>query len=229
LNNPGHQEPEVPEPEDLGPKELFAFFGLAAHWTQCLERAVIGLAVGLHIGDPKRTTRSMVDDLFERFEAQTLGRVLSAARALGALPSELDGSLKEALQTRNLLIHGFFWRHAEDFMTNAGRERMIRQLQSDMRALKAADRAAERASLTVWQRFGITREHLDKEFEALYRRVTQDRSPCLTQRAEELSSTAVAGMDEADEPGRDAPVAIAVPGHTLRYVPTLRRFTEGGR
>jgi hypothetical protein len=79
-NAPGLPEHVLPEPEDFGCKEVYAFFGLAAYWAQVLERGVINLAVGLEIGKSSNVTRQLVDELFARFDVRTLGRLLRAVQ-----------------------------------------------------------------------------------------------------------------------------------------------------
>jgi hypothetical protein len=164
---------QVPDPEDFGPKEVYAFFGLAAYCAQILERGVMTLAAALHLGGAERVTDDLIDELFDTFESKTLGQVLRAAREASPLPDDVDERLGQALGSRNRLTHTFYWDHAENFLSDVGRGLMIHELQQLIQAFKAADRQVMGVVLSVMARFGITEDLLVREFEALKLRAEQ--------------------------------------------------------
>lgn len=167
---------DVPEPEDHGPKEVYAFFGLAAYCAQVLERGIVSLAVGLHLAGVERITEELIDELYNSLESRTLGQVLKAVKALNALPESLEGQLSAALLLRNHLTHAFFWDHAENFMSDRGRGQMIAELQETIRAFKDADIEVEKVVLSIMNKFGLSEDLVVREFEALKRRATQEEA-----------------------------------------------------
>ena len=55
----------VPEPEYDDPKEVYAFFGLAAYWIQLLEQGILNLWVGLRISGLKVPTWEDVRNFYD--------------------------------------------------------------------------------------------------------------------------------------------------------------------
>jgi hypothetical protein len=98
-------EVEVPEPNYDDPKEVYAFYGLAAYAAQVLERGLVNLLVGLSIAGERGITVEVIDGLFERFNSHTLGHLFKALKSRISVPVGLEGQLSEALMRRNLLVH----------------------------------------------------------------------------------------------------------------------------
>lgn len=88
----------IPEREGSDPKEVFAFFGLAAYHGQVLEQELIIFAVVLHLSGRTGISRAYVDALFDTFEARTFGQLLREARSLIAIPPDLEDKLAEGFR-----------------------------------------------------------------------------------------------------------------------------------
>jgi hypothetical protein len=112
---------ELPEPEDFGPKEVFTFYGLAAYHVQVLEQELLIFAMVLHRSGNSRLTQSDLEALFANLEQRTFGQLLREAARLTRVPDEVAGQLKLALDRRNYLVHRFFEKHSEDFVSERGR------------------------------------------------------------------------------------------------------------
>ena len=103
-------------------------FGAAAYNAQVMERKLIILLSAIVAARDPRTANRTYDRAFGNFDAKTLGPVIKALGQAIELPEGLDARLKRALRFRNMLIHDFFWNHAEDELSEAGRSTMLREL-----------------------------------------------------------------------------------------------------
>ncbi len=90
--------PIVPEPEYDNPKEVYAFFGLAAYSVQLLEQGILNLLVGLHISGLEVPTWADVQKLYDEGDLKTLGRLIKAVRELISFDPSIEGQLAEALR-----------------------------------------------------------------------------------------------------------------------------------
>jgi hypothetical protein len=158
---------DIPIPEQYDEKEVYAFFGLAAYTAQVLERGVIILSVVMRIGSIPKVTRNLIDELYANFEAKTFGRLLKYARNSNVIQGDLFDDLDNALQLRNKLIHRFFYENAENFMSIQGRKIMIDELRSMSNIFEKIDQKLEPISLSLWEKYGVTKEYIDKEYEQL--------------------------------------------------------------
>ena len=161
---------DLPTPESSEPKEVYAFFGLAAYWAQVLEREVINFTVAVHMEKKSRLSRDIVEDLWRNFGAKTFGAVLHAARRITSIPDDVDSLLTTALTMRNHLIHSFFWDRAEWFLSNAGRSRMMVDLQDHMKVFKLANDQLEPLTLRLVTQFGVSQDMIDRHFQEMLAR-----------------------------------------------------------
>ena len=168
---PFDQKLEIPEPEYDDPKEVFAFFGLAAYAAQVLERGVLFLALELHLNNAESVTERDIDSLLGGLESRTLGQVIAAIRQMGFPSNLLEERLAEALARRNELAHQFFWDHAEYFMTKGGRVCMIDKLRSLTATFQEADVETEKTLFEVSKCTGFTQEAVNREFAKLKARL----------------------------------------------------------
>jgi hypothetical protein len=135
------QPPEgsVPEAAGSDPKEVFAFFGLAAYHAQVLEQELLLFASMLRLSKSARVTQAAVEALFDRLDAKTFGGLLAEARRMTTVPGDLEADLAEALRCRNLLVHRFFADHAAELLSGAGPLEMIEELRGFAVAFQAVD------------------------------------------------------------------------------------------
>ncbi len=166
---------EIPEPSDYGPKEVFAFFGLASYQAQVLEKGIILMIVafrcrGLHI------TRSEFDVLYAEYNKETLGQLLNRARRLISIPNDMESLLDEALLKRNWLMHHYFADRAVQFTTEIGRHLMLSELQSLIRIFTETDHATESIYTPILEEFGITEESVEKSIEELIEEYLSDEA-----------------------------------------------------
>ncbi len=157
-------------------KEVYARFGLAVYQAQVLEHGIVNALIFLDL-IPSRvgeiTSREQWEHDFDEFMGRhfdiTLGRMIRRLNAVATLSEALEGLLRTALERRNWLAHDYFRERATQFMTEAGRDVMIREL------MEARDLFAEANGLLggviapLRERHGITDELLGQEFRQLLR------------------------------------------------------------
>src|SRR5437667_3375097 len=108
--------------------EVLRDFGHAALRAQMLEAALIQiLLAGEHAG--RISFKKKYDIETELFLSdKTLGQLLKELER-GGIDDKSAAMLKDALEARNFLMHHFFPWDAEDYITDEGRGRMLRELQ----------------------------------------------------------------------------------------------------
>lgn len=160
-------EVEVPEPDYDDPKEVYAFYGLAAYAAQVLERGLVNLLVGLSIAGERGITVEVIDGLFEQFNSHTFGHLFKALRNRISVTAGLEGQLSDALLRRNLLVHQFFEKHSEDFISEKGRHLMIDELRELIVLFKSADQSVDDLTLPLFSKLGITAEIIQRGLDAM--------------------------------------------------------------
>jgi hypothetical protein len=170
--------PEIPEPDSAEVKEVFAYFGLCAYYSQVLEQGITNLAVGLRLRGVASLSSRDVDELFGVMGKKTMGQLLSAVREHISVSPDLDSALVAALKDRNHIAHRYFVVHDIDFASIAGRSEMIAELRDITRRLQAADRKLEAITDELWESLGLTQEVVEQEFarmQDLARRKDEER------------------------------------------------------
>jgi hypothetical protein len=164
----------TPEPDYNDPKEVYAFFGLSAYAAQCLEKELMNLCALVQLSAASARTRDLADALFDAEEAKTLGQLLSTARKLVEIPSEVDGLLAQSLRERNRLIHRFFAEHAERLLSARGRRVMIDELRAYTERFKEADQHVSEITTKFRRAAGFTDELVRREMEDMRRRAAEE-------------------------------------------------------
>lgn len=158
-----YRRPEIPDPDYEDPKEVFAFFGLAAYSAQLIEQGLSNLFVGLHVVYKKKPTWNDVRLMFENADKKTLGRLLKDVRKLVPFKSELEEELQKVLKKRNYLAHHFFVEHSEDFLHEKGRRQMIDELREIIAIFQVADPQIDELWHSLWEKYGFTEERIEQE------------------------------------------------------------------
>lgn len=163
----------IPEPVGDDAKEVYAFFGLAAYQAQVLEQELLLFASMLRLSRRTGITSRDVEDLLDTLDRRTFGQLLAEARKLTEIPSTLERDLDTALESRNDLVHGFFARHSEDFMSRQGRVEMIAELRAATARFSKVDRAVTALRRPLLAILGITDEMNRRELEQMEQRARQ--------------------------------------------------------
>lgn len=162
LKHTKRERPSIPDPDYDDPKELYAFYGLAAYCAQLIEQGIINLLVGLKILGIQTPTVGDVSNLFDASNTKTMGNLLNAVRKITPFSDDLDEKLKDALKTRNYLIHHFFVEHDHDLLTDDGKRKMIDELVDIIALFKEVDPKVDDLWLGIWSKYGWTEDQIEK-------------------------------------------------------------------
>jgi hypothetical protein len=155
------------DPESNHIREVYAHYGLAMYWAQCLEQSIFQhLLFFDHF--PKAiqtcTTAEHWVAAIDRYEArelkQTMGRLIYRLREAGQTTSSIEQLLDRALKNRNWLAHAYFSDRAVDFMSPGGRERMLEELGALKDHFVSTASEIDEITMPVAQRYGLTAEKL---------------------------------------------------------------------
>ena len=161
---------EVPPPDYDNPKEVWAFFGLAAYSANLIEQSLVNLAAVLRLPAVGLVPQDMFERTFQELDKKTLGQLLRAAREIADIPDDLDGLLRDALDKRNSLIHSFFWYHREELLSETGCHEMINELREMIASFVEVDRRLEEVYLPLWEKHGVDEEFIRKELDQAHER-----------------------------------------------------------
>ena len=120
-------------------REVFARFGCAMYFAQCLEVQIGLLLASMYNQDFLRVPSEDRDAFFERESRKTLGRMKKDLGKNAHMSPTLDSRLREAVKLRNWLAHRYFFERAINILTLEGREKMIFELQKKADFLKELD------------------------------------------------------------------------------------------
>ena len=148
-------------------REVFARFGVALYFAQCLEQQ-IGLMLStmynrnLMLASPEER-----DTILDEVLSKTLGQMEKDLKSKNVLPSTLEPRLREAVKLRNWLAHRYFYDRAVEMLTKHGREHMIVELQRKADFLKELDEEFTCIQKQWRRKMGISDEHMQFEMQKL--------------------------------------------------------------
>lgn len=148
-------------------REVYAKYGLAMYFAQCLETGIINLLVALKLKDRGKITRTDIDLFMEENYQKTLGILISSLKQEMKISEDLENDLKELLDIRNYLAHRYFRIKAFDFMNKNGRQHMISELDYFISKLESLDKKIESITGAILSKYCITDEMINKILEDL--------------------------------------------------------------
>jgi len=157
-------DPDVDEVSDQV-KEVYAYYGLAMYWAQCLEQSIFQhLLFFDHFPraikaykDPQQWAEEF-DEYESREMKQTMGKLIQRLRESGQPTKEIELALEEALKARNWLAHGYFSDRAIQLTVSSGRQEMLIELESLYSTLKNCEALIDAATQPVIQKMDLTEE-----------------------------------------------------------------------
>jgi hypothetical protein len=155
-------------------KEVYARFGLAVYHAQVLEHGIVNALVVLDLIPSRRhLTRSpdewgsVVDAFMDRHFETPMGSMMRSLRGAAEVPSDLEDLLRNALKRRNWLAHDFFRERAHEFLTSAGRDQMLAEVDECRACFEAADKRLDEIIRPLRNKAGITDQMLEREYQKI--------------------------------------------------------------
>jgi len=162
-------------------KEVYAYFGLAMYRAQCVEQSIVQLLIFFDFfikNVPKFRTSQQWEMDFDTFDKalskKTMGNLLSLLKDIGVLDETITNKLSLALKKRNYLAHTYFVEHALDFINEAGRNNMIKELQEIIEMLNTVEETLQPISRAAAIKYGLTDEVLERLKNEMYESVNGD-------------------------------------------------------
>lgn len=153
---------EETDDESWQTREVYAKYGLAMYFAQCLETGLVNLLVALKLKDRDKITLSDIDSLIEINYEKTLGKLISSLKQAMKTSEDLETDLKELLDIRNYLAHRYFRVKAIGFIKKDGRQRMLSELESIISKLENGDKKLDLIDSVICEQYGITNEMISK-------------------------------------------------------------------
>ena len=107
------------------------------------------------------------DNVFEGERRRTMGQLLGRLRKIGIPYEGLEIKLKESLTKRNWLMHSYFSDRAMEFMSEAGRNKMISELEQSRDLFMDVDAAVSKIYYEIADKYGLTQDVLNKLMEEM--------------------------------------------------------------
>lgn len=147
-------------------REVYARFGLAIYQVQVLEHGVVNAIVALTLFKERASYSTKeqwweaVDRRFQQELAQTFGNLLRKLTSMPRVNEALMDRIRAAKEPRDIIAHRFFRLHAEDFMHQAGRRRMIVWCEDQIAMFRELDILLEQIYSESLEAVGVTKEWL---------------------------------------------------------------------
>lgn len=156
-------------------RETFAHFGRAVYLSQVLEDWIIQAMIIARMPEP--ITRQDIDAFTDRQYKRTLGQLLKELAKYVDVPDDLSEGLGHALSVRNWLAHGFFRDRAEMFVTAAGCQHMINELDAASSLFEEASDVLNSLMQPTAERYGITEARVAEIVREMMTEVEDDSTP----------------------------------------------------
>ena len=171
------------DPESEQVREVYAYYGLAMYWAQCVEQSIFQHLV-LFDYFPKAiasySTAEKWATEFDEYESrelgQTMGKLVRRLREAGQPTQSIERALAEVLQQRNWLAHGYFSDRSIEFTLPEGRSGMIAELESLREMFMAAAKELDAITLPLATKYGMTEEMLSKAQAEMMEEYAKSRS-----------------------------------------------------
>lgn len=147
---------EEMDDESWQTREVYAKYGLAMYFAQCLETGLVNLLVALKLKDRDKITISDIDSLIGINYEKTLGKLIYSLKEAMEISEDIETNLKELLDIRNYLAHRYFRVKAIDFMKKDGRRHMLSELECFISKLEGGDKKIESITAVIAEQYGIT-------------------------------------------------------------------------
>lgn len=162
------------DPDSVQIREVYSRFGLAMYMAQVLEHGMVNALLVLRLLPTMRehADRTSWDEAFDRFYdaelAKTFGNIVRALES-AAIPPDMLDRLRAAKVHRDRLAHRFFREHDLDFMTRAGRTKMIAECEDLVELFGSLDKDLDALVAPERTRVGITPEWIEEHVELMER------------------------------------------------------------
>ena len=143
---------------------VYAYFGLAVYFSQCLEETFSRILWIDRIFKNKIKTNKEVNDIIDAIEGskRTMGNFISEVRQSYKLSEELEGKLIILLDKRNYLVHKYFKLEITRFYSELGQKEMIKYFCDFIHDSEEIDHELKSYYTIYTEKLGITDDKIEK-------------------------------------------------------------------
>lgn len=163
------------EDEDGKTRLIYAYFGLAIYFAQCLEQTFINMTWLNRVSKKKAKFQNEINEIIDAIESskKTMGALIHEVKIEYSLPENLETDLKKVLDTRNYLVHKFFKEQIQKFHTELGKKEMLKYFCDFIDDSKKVDNELNNYYSHYTQKLGLTEERIRELIEALKEEETE--------------------------------------------------------
>lgn len=143
---------ETPSPDEVF-KDLYAHFGLAYFFSECIYRGLMNCIV--YMTADRRTPTASIDEHFLRLENLTLGELSQQAKP--HLPHALHEAIDWLVPYRNYLAHGFWFYHNYKMHSAEDAAEIVEELKENIERMRAINTALDDVCFHRLDKFQIPR------------------------------------------------------------------------
>jgi hypothetical protein len=157
------------EDENGKSRLVYAYFGLAIYFAQCLEQTFINMIWLDRVFKKRVKFQNEVNEIIDAVEnsRKTMGALIHEVKTEYSLPGNLETDLKKLLDTRNYLAHKFFKEQIQKFETELGQKEMLKYFCDFVDDSKGVDNELNNYYYHYTQKLGLTEERIIELMEEL--------------------------------------------------------------
>jgi hypothetical protein len=137
--------------------------GLALSWAQFFEAEIVNAVLCHSITRNKFLVRSQAVRFLFDTEKRPLRQLLREVLKRARFEPDVTGTLFEAIERRNFLVHKYFWDRMEDFATEEGRYSMLEELRELTQLFYSAHKFASMITDLYSEQLGVSRDAIEEE------------------------------------------------------------------
>jgi hypothetical protein len=150
-------------------REVFARFGVAMYYAQCLEHQLGLMLASMYNRQFLEVPPENRDALYDTELAKTLGRMVKDLKNAIDISPTLQDRLNNAVEIRNWLAHRYFYERSREILSLRGREQMISELQEQADFLQALDTEFTKIMKQWMEHLGVSQEDIYEEMRTFLR------------------------------------------------------------
>lgn len=143
-------------------KLIYAYFGLAVYYSQCLEEAFSKMIWSNRIIKNKVKTNKEVNDIIDAIEnsRKTMGNFINEVKHAYSLSEDIKEDLTTILNKRNYLVHKYFKLEIQKFYSDLGRREILQYLCNFIDESKELENKLESYYISYTKKIGLTEERI---------------------------------------------------------------------
>jgi len=143
---------------------VYAYFGLAIYFGQCLEETFSIMLWTDRIFKKKVKTNAEVNEIIDAIEnsKKTMGNFINEVKQSYSLTTSIVDQLDKILDTRNYLAHKYFKLHIAKFHSDVGQLEMIKYFCDFIDDSKQLDEQLKVFYAKYTDKFGLTEERIEQ-------------------------------------------------------------------